>query len=220
VLWPDRLSRHLARTINRLINTPEVRLLDFGGTDGRFAEALAKRMLGVVADRVEIDIIDSPRVIRSPDPRIVLRSAESLDGLTASSYDVVIASAVLEHIPAADETLRQLLQLLRAGGVFYARTPYAVPIIKLAGLFNISMDFTYPGHVHDMGQDFWESYFMQPAMQERYRVIVSRPSIVETAIRNHPLRSIAAIVLKAPWYVFGRRYRVVGGWEVFVQRVN
>lgn len=219
--WPERLSRHLAGTINGLVRTPRVRLLDFGGTDGRFATALAARMLGVVTDGVAVDVIDAaPRLIQSTHPDISLRSAESLAGLTPESYDVVIASAVLEHIPAADEVMRQLLAMLRSGGVFYARTPCALPVIRLAARFGVRLDFTYPGHVHDMGQRFWESYFLEPSLRDRYRIVASRPSIVETAIRNHPVRSLAAIALKAPWYVFGKRYELVGGWEVFVQRVD
>ena len=39
-------------------------------------------------------------------------------------FDLVLASAVLEHLPEPAEITRKLLGALAPGGFFYARTPY------------------------------------------------------------------------------------------------
>jgi hypothetical protein len=100
--------------------------------------------------------------------------------------------------------------------MFYARTPYMLPIMKLLDFIGAHIDFTYPGHLHDLGQSFWENFFKKNATD--FRVLKSRPSFVETGFRQNFIRTLFAYILKSPWYIFRRNYSLVGGWEIFAYK--
>ena len=76
-------------------------------------------------------------------------------------------------------------------------------------------DFTYPAHVHDLGKRFWEGLTGRLGFAPGdLDLIHSRPSIVESGLQASPLRTIAAYLLKSPWYLLPNTYPYVGGWEV------
>ncbi|PKK88281.1 MAG: hypothetical protein CVV64_19485 [Candidatus Wallbacteria bacterium HGW-Wallbacteria-1] len=226
-----RFARHLTNTILRFSPVGHISILDFGGGDGSLSCAMALELVEHGVDSVKVTVVDyGTELIASPDSRIVLRSLSSLDGSTGDEpngdshgefngeFNIIIASAVLEHIPDAGKTLHRLLDLLSPGGFFYARTPVVLPLMKLCALMGIKWDFTFPAHLHDLGQNFWESVFTGDNKKGRFRVIKSKPSIVETTFRGHFLRTLAACVLKTPWYLLGSRYQLVGGWEILVRK--
>ena len=93
-----------------------------------------------------------------------------------------------------------------------------MPIIHLSKFLGVNWDFTFPAHIYDLGQDFWESLFNDKITKEYFTILRSTPSIVETSFRNHFWRTLFAYALKAPWYVLGKRYTLVGGWEVLVRK--
>jgi hypothetical protein len=111
------------------------------------------------------------------------------------------------------------LSALRAGGVFYARTPCVASLFRTLQRIGLSVDFTFPAHVHDMGEGYWSNVLslLPPAFQG-YSLIWSHPSPVESSLRKDPLRTVAAHVLKAPWRIFRKHYQFVGGWEVLIRR--
>ena len=57
-------------------------------------------------------------------------SKESLDQLDYT-FDIIISSAILEHIPELDKVLRKLFNFVSSGGYFYARVPYIMPFKKI-----------------------------------------------------------------------------------------
>lgn len=71
--------------------------------------------------------------------------------------DIVIASAIVEHIPYPRQVILGLLSALSPGVRAYFRTPAMASLIKLAARFGVAIDFIYPAHVHDMGQPLWEN---------------------------------------------------------------
>jgi len=154
-----------------------------------------------------------------PNPAICLQYHPNLESLPAGHFDFVIASAVLEHIPEAKAALEQLLGLMRPGAAFYARTPFVVPLFKLCQRFRVGMDFTFPGHIYDLGQAFWEKYFAKREGKP-FRVLSSRPSIVESAFHDAFFRTGAAHLCKFPWLLFGSKWGFVGGWEIVVERLK
>lgn len=218
---------HLADLIQSVVephcDSAYTKILDFGGGDGALSQHLAERLLGKSTE-VSIDLVDYNADKASDTAQGVhLHSYTGLDELTRlsgsreSGYDVVIASAVLEHIPNPREVLRDLTSLLKPGGVIYIRTPAIYPLMALLGRFGIHVDFTFPGHLHDMGAEFWTTYFKKFTAQ-KVNVLVSRPSPVETSFRKNFVRTLAAHVLKMPWRILGDRYKLVGGWEVYAQK--
>jgi 2-polyprenyl-3-methyl-5-hydroxy-6-metoxy-1,4-benzoquinol methylase len=141
-----------------------------------------------------------------------------LKSIRDQSIDLVIASAVLEHIPAPRPILEKLMATLRIGGCLYARTPYVSPFLRFMDFLGINFDFTFPAHLHDLGANFWREMIQRISPDQNYVIVRSNPSVVETSLRHHFFRTIAAHILKIPGYYFKEAYGFVGGWEVFVRR--
>lgn len=211
-------ARHLANIILRYTSEPNVSILDFGGGDGSISYSLALQLLKGGVKGINISVIDYyDKTVLPQNSRILMNKVEALEEI-GSLYSIVIASAVIEHLPKPSETLHGLLNRLQDGGIFYARTPYVVPLMEICSLIGVELDFTYPAHIHDLGQDFWETYFKNGSLVGDFQILESRPSIAETTLEKHFLRTVASLCLKAPWYLLGRRYKLVGGWEVFVRK--
>jgi SAM-dependent methyltransferase len=194
------------------------RVLDFGGGDGTLGLALARRL--APSQAVDFTLVDYQRPdVSEQRERFTVSHERELEKVEGP-FDLVLASAVLEHIPQLQPILKSLFEILAPGGWFYARTPWIAPLKCLFPDF----DMTYPGHVHDLGAPFWNRVpvtFAQPL-----RIVVSRPSLVETNWLHQPGRTAAAWLMKlparlelavspsprCPWW------RLVGGWEVVLQR--
>lgn len=193
-------------------------VLDFGGSDGTIAAAVARSLVASGrASSARVLVVDYVEPAPSADRRVEVRGARSLaeaDG----RFDLVLASAVLEHIPAVHEVLRGLLDRVGPGGWMYARTPYAVPLKRLLPRYDVN----FPAHVHDLGPAFWSRVLTTFGVDGE--VALSRPSLVETELADAPARTLAAHLLKLPARLerrLGRavpRWGLVGGWEVFLRR--
>ena len=58
---------------------------------------------------------------------LVKKSLDQLDYI----FDIIISSAILEHIPELDKVLRKLFNFVSSGGYFYVRVPYIMPFKKI-----------------------------------------------------------------------------------------
>ena len=152
-----------------------------------------------------------------------LQSYPSLTALDTARFDVILASAVVEHVPDGYTLLRSLFDRLDDGGVFYARTPFEIPLKKVWADFSLR----YPMHVHNMGPSFWNR------VPERYafplELLVSQPSFVCSGFsRKKIVRTCAAYLLKMPARLEGMLrqqpkdyiWEWVGGWEALIQRLR
>jgi len=197
----------------------DVSVLDYGGGDGSISIRVANVLLDQGARIVNIALVDYDRsTTEASDKRIQITRPDSLAQIADQSIDLVIASAIIEHIPEPRDVLIRLLSSLKPDGILYARTPYVAPLSCLARVVKSKFDFTYPAHVHDLGAKFWNNILNFLPLDGEYQVRRSTPSIVETSFRQHFLRSLSAHVLKMPGYVFKETYGLVGGWEVFIRR--
>lgn len=214
----DRFGKHLVKRLVKHLSASSVNILDYGGGDGSVSLQVARQLLKNGFDKIDITVIDyNDNLVKSDNRCISLRHQVSLDNV-APLYDFVIASAIIEHLPEPKMILLNLLNVVKEHGIFYARTPHISPLIKLLSRFGTNIDFTFPGHIHDLGQNFWENFFKKKLYTSRFSIIESRPSLVETSFKDSFLRTFAAYLFKAPWYVIGKRYSLVGGWEIFVQK--
>jgi SAM-dependent methyltransferase len=216
----SRFARHLLAPMIELPAT--VRILDYGGGDGSLALAAARILVGEQTRAVEVLVVDYARPQQSDDPRIAIGHAD-VDQAIEGTWDIVIASAILEHVPDVNPVFRKVLGAIAPGGYLYARTPYVLPFARLIP----RLDLTFPAHVHDMGSSFWNRVVEVFGFDGRY--VTSGPSIVETQLRAKPLRTIAAHVLKLPGRLEGlvstasrrdRIWNLVGGWEVVLQKAR
>lgn len=218
---PARLSAHIAKRVTAgrsSIRGQELVIIDFGGGDGTISVGVAELLIANGASKVEILLIDHCHAMAEPGrSNIVVRMCE-FDEVRSQSADVVLASAILEHLSKPREIMERLFDALKIEGIFYARTPYVLPLARLAAKLGHKVDFTFPGHLHDMGRDFWDgvgAYF--PVKLE---TIASTTSIVESTFDKHFLRAFVARLIKLPSRIFRNQYNLVGGWEVFLRRAG
>jgi hypothetical protein len=215
-----RFAKHIVSGLRGMSFGREARILDFGGGNGSLSVAVGRELLKIgQAKSIEAVLVDYSPPLEITEPGIRIERKHGIED-AGGPFRLILASAVLEHIPDLRKALTGLLGLLEPGGVLYARTPYVVPLARLAG----KIDFGYPGHVHDLGDAFWNGVpqtFDCPA-----RIILSQPSIVETSFLKFPLRTLAAYAMKAPARLETRlsnspgknvRWKLVGGWEIFLR---
>jgi len=203
-----RFARHVVSSLPEMRGS--VRILDFGGGDGTLAIAIARRLLEGRATNIDITVVDwSEAVADAGDPRIRVDACRTIDDV-AGDFDLVLASAVLEHVPDLRTLLPALVARVARRGVLYVRTPYVVPLRRL-----LPVDVGFPAHVHDLGSDFWHA--LDTWLPSPLRTIVSRPSPVAASWRHDPLRALVSHVLKVPGRV-SRSWPFVGGWEAVLER--
>jgi 2-polyprenyl-3-methyl-5-hydroxy-6-metoxy-1,4-benzoquinol methylase len=111
---------------------PGDRVLDVGCGEGRFAEELAATGASVVG----VDLAAEPlRRAHARNPQLDLRlvAEEGPWGLVDSSFDVVWAGEVIEHVPDTAAWLSEVRRVLRSGGTLLISTP-AHSRLRLLGL--------------------------------------------------------------------------------------
>jgi 2-polyprenyl-3-methyl-5-hydroxy-6-metoxy-1,4-benzoquinol methylase len=114
------LLRKLAGERSRAGGVP--RVLDVGCGEGHFAMALRRNGAEVVA----IDVADEPlRRARARHAGLDLRLVEPEAPLPLedSSFDVVWAGEVIEHVADGSQWLSELRRVLRSGGLLLLSTP-------------------------------------------------------------------------------------------------
>jgi len=211
---PARFARHISAFI--CAKQEKRSITDFGGGDGTLGYSLARILCQHSCSSVDVTVVDYPEPRISRDERI--RVLQVHPGSPMLPSDIVLASAVLEHLPDPLTALKQLFAALEPSGILYARTPAVAGFMKLATACRQHLDFTFPAHLHDFGQRFWENILSLIPGGSEFEILHSAPSLVETDFRRHPWLTLAAHVAKAPWQVLGRRYDLVGGWEIVFRR--
>jgi len=219
----DASSARCARHVVARLDVPayaDLELLDYGGNDGALSHAIleALRRRGH-RGRLRATVVD----IYVRPPRGDVRFVHVDDFAHAPDrYDVLLASAVLEHLPDVRDVVRRIAAAARPGALFWARSPYDVPLARLG----LGLPVMWPRHLHDMGPAFWSRALEVFGVEGE--LIESAPSIVQTDLRRAPLRTLAAHALKWPARVERRlrgrgamspslAWRWIGGWEVFAR---
>jgi len=119
-LEPEAYRQRLAFLMASV--APGTRVLDVGCGEGAFAAAL----LGAGAEVLGVDIAEEPlRRARAAHPALELRllAGESDWQLADSSFDLVWAGEVIEHVADTAGWLSELRRVLRSGGALALSTP-------------------------------------------------------------------------------------------------
>jgi hypothetical protein len=218
-LSPRRFANHILGLIS-LLPQERVRILDFGGGDGTLSLAAAKLLIERGTRAVEIDIVDFQQSPVCGIEGVSISRAQSTLELGSRQYELVLASAIVEHLAEPREELVRLLAALAPGGCLYARTPWILPVLRGLSQLGMNVDFTFPAHLHDLGRNFWNRILsFLPLDAQAYRIRHAAPSIVETGFSRAPVRTLAAYALKAPARLFPS-WPFVGGWEVVFERAR
>jgi len=196
-----------------------VRILDFGGGDGELGRGIAEHMLRQrAAQRAIVTVVDFHQTGMAGSGNITIEHYRELSGVT-ELQTLILASAVLEHIPDLHGTLTVLNGMIEPGGYFYARTPYMTPFRRVLKSF----DLTYPAHVHDLGPSFWNRFVETFTLDAR--MLFSQPSPVETSFARAPFRTaishlcktVAGLELALSPRKRDYCWEWVGGWEVLMR---
>ena len=213
----DRFGVHLFGML-RAAQKDTMRILDFGGgVDAGLSRSVARQFISNGTDRVEIALVDGNASCHRDWGAITIDCYRDLHD-AGEEFDIVVASAIIEHIPYPRCVLMALLTSLRMGGSIYFRTPALSSIIRLTSHFGAGLDFTYPEHLHDMGQAFWEKALPSLGLNNEFSLVRSKPSIVQADCCSHPIRAAFAHMFKWPWYILRSHYTMVGGWEAVIIR--
>lgn len=222
---PQRLASHIFSMLKTKWSSPLsspiiFRILDFGGGDGSISLAIAYKLLASrICSNVTITLVEYNAIVKAPeDNRITMTAVDSLNNMHTNLFQLVIASAIIEHLPKPAEAITNLLSSLEAGGLMYIRTPAMLPFLRLAKTLGMQFDFSFPGHLHDLGYLFWNNFIRSMNLTGNFIICSSRPSLVETSFSQHFFRTAAAYILKAPGFIFPKLYPFVGGWEIVIRR--
>lgn len=211
----DRFACHLFRYCKKFsnvlnLNNRELKIMDVGGGDGALSYALAQKLIeSKVCPKVNIAVIDYEKsLIQSKCENVTLEHFDSLELIDSKkSFDIIVASAVLEHLPNLGADWKRIVSHFADNGLMYIRTPYKYPLFNLLRKVGIRISLHFPEHIWDLGGDFYK-YLETDGL----KLVVSRPSIVETSFKMKFFTSLAAHCLKALWFIC-RLWPFVGGWE-------
>ncbi|QQR88949.1 MAG: methyltransferase domain-containing protein [Myxococcales bacterium] len=215
-----RLASHIVKHLPVHLRKKELRIVDFGGSDGSLSKMVLEKLAAQggsgksTATVVDLYTKESSAQLRFID---VERFWQSTD-----RYDVVLASAVIEHLSNLPQVLSQLFEVCSPGGLFFARSPCDAPLQRFFPNYRVK----WPRHLHDLGPEFWSKFPKTFGISGK--VLRSAPSIVESDFSMQPVRTLLATALKFPAHVENAfikpllRYQInqwdlVGGWEYFFQ---
>jgi methyltransferase family protein len=213
---PIRLARHIASMV-ALNSAHDLHIMDFGGGDGSISVLTAGLISREMQQPAHVQVVDLVEGEPAQSSSVNIEFVHDLRN-ARGNCDLIIASAVFEHIPDLASVIPQVIGKLRLGGFLYVRTPYMLPFMKIIGL-----DMTYPGHVHDLGDRFWGNLPKWSSIP--VKIVRARPAIVESGFRQNFIVTIAAHCLKFPSRVeclWTRHpiFKLYGGWEVLIRRTG
>lgn len=107
----------------------QARILDAGAGYGIYSLTLAERGYSVDALELEPERVDALNRMKAERPAIDERIRVQVASLTDApmpdgSYDVIICSDVIEHIPDDVRAVREIARLLAPGGIVALTVPY------------------------------------------------------------------------------------------------
>jgi 2-polyprenyl-3-methyl-5-hydroxy-6-metoxy-1,4-benzoquinol methylase len=128
---------------------PNLQILDAGSGWANYADLMATRNGAQVVkvDLSEVAIARLAQSSHSPNVQMVVGDLTSLP-YKDSSFDLVICSQVLEHIPDDVTALRELARVLKPGGQLVVAVPNCLR--DMAPLFHrLEREFDESGHIHE-----------------------------------------------------------------------
>jgi SAM-dependent methyltransferase len=158
-------ARRRAGVATRVLRGRHDDVIDVGSEDGWMVEAWAPRVRRITM--VDVDPLSLERVPFADDARVrrvvadVTNEDQLREGLGGVLADVIVLSAILEHVPQPGRVLDALRPYLKADGRFVIFVPADGPILaikrilrhgRLGGLVRgLSLE-PAPGHLHVFGR--------------------------------------------------------------------
>jgi len=217
----SRFAKHLSRRLSgRLPDRANFRILDFGGGDGSLAYAFADNLVLNSTTVVSITCCDYVSdLVQSNNPNIALVHIHDLKQVD-TRFDLIIASASLEHTPNPGEIIESFDSILAPGGFIYIRTNYISPFIGISK----KIDFSFPAHLEEFNPE--SLHFFLESNAPGLKIVEIRPAIVELSFISHPIFHLISRLFKFPGVleniIFGKvsklRWPLVGAFEVLITK--
>lgn len=118
---PPWIQELLENIISNIPYQSVSRALDLGSGCGANLKVLSKYFPSVVASDISVRILEESRQSLE-SAKYVVSDVEDLPFL-AESFDVVVSTEVLEHIPNLEQAVRESWRVLRKGGYLIVSTP-------------------------------------------------------------------------------------------------
>lgn len=214
-----RFAKHIIKNMKIGNNQGKIRILDFGGGDGSLSKGIAELILNKNPNlKALVVLCDYQKIESFSNDNLNIISLQNLNEINYT-FDLVLASGIIEHIPDVYFTLKKLFSMVEPGGIFYSRTPYVIPLRKIIK----SYPLIYPMHLHDLGPSFWNR--ISEIYKIESEILYSGPSIVQTEFNEEFFRTLFAYLFKIPAYleILLRNkpkdliWKFSGGWEIFLK---
>lgn len=214
------LAKHINDKISSLLG-PNVSILDYGGGSGDISYRIAKLLIdreGV--EKIDILIVDfnEEHSVISNDKRIDFKRIHPNSFISEDKviYDIIIASAVLEHEFFAGKLMSLLFSKMSSTGYIYIRVPYIMPIYLLLSKIGIKIDIGFPAHLHDFSKRFFDNLPTVLNLQN-LEVVISQPADFQYSFRKHFTKALFSRLIRLPYYL-SKSYPYVGSWEVIYHK--
>ena len=125
--WRDPLLRHLTNKILDLVDVTGGHALDVGCGAARLVTALGRSGFDVDGVDIEAHVVEQAKTIAAEEgvrARLFVADFSKADPrFPDETYDLVVCSEVLEHVPAWRDVVANIRRVLKPGGLFVLTTP-------------------------------------------------------------------------------------------------
>lgn len=222
----DALARRLAKSVlggpvyAKLVSTNSaLKVMDFGGGSGRLGLAI-KRCLGLPDTHVTLVDLYKP----SGDCGINFLTPRELRNSRDASFDLIVLSAVIEHLTDPGTVIADLYKRIRSGGFLYFRARSLFPLGRVRP--NL---LRWPEHLSDLPPRFWHE--LPQLLGWKVEIVKSRPSQTSDRFQDNFLAAFLANFMKLPGrfessisslthWRYRPKYQCAGGWDVVYQKME
>ena len=194
------------------------RILDYGGGDGSIAIQVRDNMKKIESREFELQVFETESIMDS------IKKSEYCQYIFTENeikgdFNLIIASAVLEHLQNPLDTLIFLVDKLATGGVIYIRTPYVLPFHRLLNKLGVQIDFGFPAHFFDFSPKSWDFILNELKRSIPTLEVVHRnASIPEVGIKHSPFVAVLTILIKLPARIGFKYWPFSGGLEFMLKK--
>jgi 2-polyprenyl-3-methyl-5-hydroxy-6-metoxy-1,4-benzoquinol methylase len=215
----DGFAQHIVKYCSSLSEAKHIRILDYGGGDGRISYSIALELIkNKNIEHIDILVVDYEENIYAGEGKNITILNQKPNLKISGTFDLVLASAVLEHVFFVENLYKELFQCVQNNGYFYIRAPYMMPLYKALKMLNITIDAVYPEHVHDFSRDFFNNV-LKIFEQQKFKIVVSQPSYFETTFNENFIKALFSRIIRFPYKIF-KNYPFIGGWEAIYHKSN
>lgn len=168
-------------TLSMLPSNGIKKVLDIGSGNGVFTDMVLKRLNGVELTGMDISDSLAEKAIRNYNHHVVIADAGKQFPFKDSSFDLIIASQIVEHVYDTDLMVAEIYRVLKKNGICVCSTPNLASIHNIISLLFSRQPFTC--HISDrvntgtLFNDLHPEYLQPEFLGMRHRRIFTAKSL-------------------------------------------